>query len=114
MAGSFFISKDSSWGPAGWIFDNAFQGIARNLAPVNKELSDRFAGSTTLVNGGFLDLEDVDSKETFQIVLDALEKLKIDTIPLKDGFVEEAYFDGYMKGLDGLGELLKKRIEELS
>lgn len=114
MAGSFSISKDIFWGPAGWVYDNALEGIAKNLAYYyNYELCGKVLASTTYNNGGMLVLDSVVDAEVFRSILKALERYRAEVISRKDDFPKN-HIDGYINQLDELAQLLQKRLDELS
>ena len=54
MAGTLEITETLCWMPAGWIYDNALEGIAEHLG---NDLRERPLSSLTEINGGYLDLQ---------------------------------------------------------
>lgn len=60
MSGTLIVQEDATWMPTGWIFDNILREIAHHLPTTERPLAALLLVGQTAVNGGFVDLRDLD------------------------------------------------------
>jgi hypothetical protein len=113
MAGTLELSKDLCWMPAGWIYDNALEGIANAVGSERPDLGQALLQSLTDVNGGHLDLQSspVDDLKAMQNGLSHFTNVTMDAGP--DALHNPDFFDGYVEQLRQFEKLLAERLGEL-
>lgn len=93
--------------PAGWVYDNALEGMAGFL---DAGLRERMLGSLTDINGGYLDLQNA-AHSDIKSVLTALQSLIATTIEAGPAAMHDpSFFDGYIQQLKELEAMLTQRL----
>lgn len=111
MAGTLEITESLCWMPAGWVYDNALEGMADHVAD---DLRERLLGSLTDVNGGYLDLQAASPNEihSIRLALQAFINKVEEAGPA--GMHNPESFDGYLKQLQQLEAMLDSRLSKAS
>jgi len=113
MAGTLVLSKELCWMPAGWVYDNALEGIAENIGESEPELKQRLLASLTYVNGGYLNLQQCDAI-ALRTIEAGLASVIAKTISAgSTAMYDPSFYDGYVQRLREFHSLLTKRISEL-
>ena len=113
MAGTLELSQDLCWMPAGWIYDNALEGIANIIGKSEPELQQRLLASLTDVNGGYLDLQQCDAG-MLTMIETALASVIANAVSAGPNAMHDpSFYDGYVQQLREFHALLKKRLNEL-
>ena len=113
MAGTLVLSEDLCWMPAGWIYDNALEGVAAIVCDEYSELQNRLLSSLTDANGGYLDLQS-SAKEELQTILKAISTFIRKTVEAgPEGMHEASFYDGYVVQLGELEKLLGQQINQM-
>ncbi len=113
MAGTFVLSDNLAWLPPGWVYDSILTGISKNSCTVNHKIGDKFAESRTDVNGGMLFLDHWTNPDDFRLVINAALEYKKQVVIDKDQFAVDGWYEGFLRSIDDLVDLIEQRIQDL-
>jgi hypothetical protein len=107
MAGTLEVTEELCWMPAGWVFDTVLERMAAVLHPQEPALAERLLAARTEVNGGYLDLRDIEL-ETLVLLLHAADsaygRLKGEGA---QGCAAPAFAEGLLTQLQQLRDILQ-------
>jgi hypothetical protein len=106
MAGTLVINEELCWMPAGWVFDNAIEHIARGLAGTDSALAQVLLDARTTKSVGYLDLRTMQENK-FATVVDAADEAirEVETVGASV-FGQSAFFPGYLDQFRRLQKML--------
>jgi hypothetical protein len=106
MAGMVHLDEDVAWSPAGWVYDNVLRQMSLVLANEAPLLSQMLLDSTVEVNGGYLDLRNLDPQDFARIEQAAKDTYRLFESRGSESFSGPEFFKGFMDRLDELVRLL--------